>query len=234
MGDDMKIGFTGLDLPEGKIKYNDAILKKLEDKYDPKKTSPYFVEFVRDEYERVDAIAIAKENVLDLLILDIEKLEGRAERSSDPAEKRLMEKCLEALENERPVRDLTFDDDERTMIVGVAPLSLKPTVVFDEAPASVDALIEAVMDKADVGFFYTAGKPEVHAWFVNRNADIVTCAGKIHSDLARGFIKAEIVNAADLEQFHNLQDARSKGLSKLVDRDYLIQSGDIIDIRFNV
>jgi len=74
----------------------------------------------------------------------------------------------------------------------------------------------------------------VHAWPVKENSDIVTCAGKIHSDLARGFIKAEIVSYEDLIRVYNWQEARTKGLVKLVDRDYTIRAGDVIEIRFNV
>jgi len=69
---------------------------------------------------------------------------------------------------------------------------------------------------------------------VQRDSDIVTCAGKIHSDLARGFIKADIVSYDDFMQVYNMQEARSKGLVKLVDRDYIIREGDIIEIRFNI
>jgi ribosome-binding ATPase YchF (GTP1/OBG family) len=82
--------------------------------------------------------------------------------------------------------------------------------------------------------FYTADKKEVHAWPVKEGADIVTCAGKIHSDLAQGFIKADIVSYDDLIRVYNMQEARSKGLVKLVNRDYAICPGDIIEIRFNV
>ena len=87
---------------------------------------------------------------------------------------------------------------------------------------------------ASIVFFYTAGKKEVHAWPVPEGADIVSCAGKIHSDLARGFIKADIVSYQDLIGVHNLQEARSKGLVKLVDRDYAIRPGDVVEIRFNI
>ena len=69
---------------------------------------------------------------------------------------------------------------------------------------------------------------------MRKDSDIVTCAGKIHSDLARGFIKAEIVSYDDLMSVYNWQEARTKGLVKLVDRDYNIREGDVIEIRFNV
>jgi len=69
---------------------------------------------------------------------------------------------------------------------------------------------------------------------VRQDADIVTCAGKIHSDLARGFIKADIVSYDDFLKAYNMQEARTRGLVRVVDRDYTIQAGDIIEIRFNV
>ena len=68
-------------------------------------------------------------------------------------------------------------------------------------------------------FFYTAGKTEVHAWFVEKNADAVTCAAKIHTDLARGFIKAEIVSHEELMTAHNFKDA-GQGLTQLVGKDF--------------
>ena len=74
----------------------------------------------------------------------------------------------------------------------------------------------------------------MHAWPVKEGSDIVTCAGKIHSDLARGFIKADIVRYEDLIKVFNWQEARTKGLVRVVDRDYIIQAGDVIEIRFNV
>ena len=83
-------------------------------------------------------------------------------------------------------------------------------------------------------FFYTAGKKEVRAWFAEKNADAVTCAGKIHTDLARGFIKAEIVPHEDLMKAHNFKDAASQGLTKLVDKNFLIPEKTVLEIRFNV
>jgi len=230
----MKIAFTGINLTEGKLKYEDPILKQLEEKFEPKKVSPYFFEFVKDGYEPADAIVIAQDTILDLLILDMEKIENRIERISDESEILFLKKCISFLEDEKPLCDLEVSDAENAILTELSPTSFKPTLILDNDPEDVNLLIKDTMDKADVMFFYTAGKPEVHAWFVQKGSDIVTCAGKIHSDLARGFIKGEIVNIKDYSEAHNLNDARTKGLTNLVDRDYIIQEGDIIDIRFNV
>ncbi len=229
----MKIGFCGFEMPEGKTKYNDPILIELEKKFEPKKVSPFFAEFVEENFVQCDGILIASDSLLDLLILDIEKFETRDQRSEEQAEKDLVLKCLENLENEIPLCKVEFSDSEKEILNALAPLSLKPTVVLDEQPDVNDA-ITLMLEATKTMFFYTAGKQEVHAWPMPEGSDAVTCAGKIHSDLARGFIKADIVTHSDLLTSHNLNDARSKGLVQLVDKKYIIKHGDVIEIRFNV
>jgi ribosome-binding ATPase len=229
----MKICCIGFDLPEGKVKYQDEKVITLDHKLSPKKITPFYVEFIRDDFSHCDAFLVAQEKVWDLLILDLEKLEARRERSEAVAEKELLDKCLGYLEQEVPLCDVHFTEAELTLLRGLAPLSLRPTLVAAEAPELNDAITQ-VLKKSGLIFFYTADKKEVHAWPVPQDSDIVTCAGKIHSDLARGFIKADIVNYEDFLQVYNMQEARTRGLVKLVDRDYTIHAGDIIEIRFNV
>ena len=229
----MKVCSIGLDLPEGKVKYQDERVITLEQKLSPKKITPFYVEFTREDFSHCDSFLVAQARVWDLLILDMEKLEARRDRTGDAAEKELLKKCLDYLEQEMPLCDGDFTETELSLLKTLAPLSLKPTLIMAEAPELND-IIRLILKKSGIIFFYTADKKEVHAWPVPRDADIVTCAGKIHSDLARGFIKADIVNYDDFMQVYNMQEARSKGLVKLVDRDYIIQEGDIIEIRFNI
>jgi ribosome-binding ATPase YchF (GTP1/OBG family) len=229
----MKIGFTGIDLDEGKVKYIDDVLLALADKIDPKKVTPYFVEFLKDEYIQSDVIAIKKDSILDLLILDIEMLENRLTRAEESSEQDLIKKCLDLLESETPLCDADFNENEMEILHVLAPHSFKPVVVLDEVPPINDIIKKALL-KSQTIFFYTAGKSEVHAWPVKMGSDIVTCAGKIHTDLARGFIKADIVSFDDFMNCHNMNDAKSSGVAKVVDKDYIIQESDIIEIRFNV
>ena len=229
----MKICCIGFDLPEGKVKYQDELVITLDQKLSPQKITPFYVEFTQDNFSHCDGFLVARERLWDLLILDMEKLETRRDRTTDAAELRLLEKCLEALEQEAPLCDLAFTEAEITLLKALAPLSLKPTIIVTAAPG-VNEAIALILKKSGIVFFYTADKKEVHAWPVKQDSDIVTCAGKIHSDLARGFIKADIVNYDDFMQVYNMAEARSKGLVKLVDREYTIHEGDIIEIRFNV
>lgn len=230
----MKISYAGLDLPEGKIKYHDDIFISLAEKFQPKKLSPYYFEFIPEDYEAAQVIAITSDHLLNLLIVDIEKIETRLSKAEDAAERAALEKCMAHLETQKPICDLPLDAHERTIVNALGLLSFKPTVVRTGAAPDATTLCRKAMDKAGMMFFYTAGKEEVHAWLVKKGSDAVTCAGKIHSDLARGFIKAEVVSFEDIMTAHNMQDARTKQLTKLVDGDYVIPGASIIEIRFNV
>jgi hypothetical protein len=99
----VKIGFTGIDLPEGKTKYKDEKLIALEAKDKAKKVVPIFAEFIKDEFVQSEAIVVLRSNILDLLILDMDKIETRLSKLEDGDEKVLMTKCLELLEKKTPL-----------------------------------------------------------------------------------------------------------------------------------
>jgi len=229
----MKIGFTGIELPEGKVKYVDEKLVALEGKCEPDKVTPFFVEFVGSDFVQADAIVIPKEKILDLLIQDIEKFESRLQNTNDQAEKNLIAKSMAYLEKETPLCDGDFNEGEQKYLCVLAPLCAKPVVILDK-PAETNEIIKKALEKSGTMFFYTAGKKEVHAWPVKKGSDILTCAGKIHSDLARGFIKGDVVSFDDFMKCHNFNECKTKGLAKVVDRDYIVKDSDIIEIRFNV
>lgn len=229
----MKIGFTSVDLPEGKVKYQDDGLQALIEKDHPKKISPYYVEFLKDEFVRVNAIVVPKANILDLLILDMEKIESRLTRIAGQDEEELLLHCMEVLEQEMPLCDIEFTEDQQAMLNTLSPFSLKPVVQIN-GTEEVNAIITQVLEKAGYMFFYTSGPSESHAWLVKKHSDIVTCAAAIHSDLARGFIKGDVVSFEDYLNCHNFNECKSKGLAKLVERDYIVQPREIIEIRFNV
>ena len=82
--------------------------------------------------------------------------------------------------------------------------------------------------------FFTVGEDEVRAWTIPQGATAVEAAGVIHSDLARGFIRAEVVSYQDLIKAGSLGEARKRGKLRLEGKEYLVQDGDILNIRFNV
>jgi len=229
----LKIGFSGLELPEGKIRYNDRILEALSIKDSPKKVSPFYVDFLIDEFDDCDVIVIARSAILDLLIQDMEKIETRIARLTDDGEIALLQKCLDNLEMDIPLCDLLLTGKETSLVASAAPLSLKPVLQI-EGNESIDDVITWALDRAGLMFFYTSGPQESHAWLVERNSNIVSCAAKIHTDLARGFIKGDVVSFEEYMTCHNFKECKAKGLARLTDRDYIVQPGEIIEIRFNV
>ncbi len=80
--------------------------------------------------------------------------------------------------------------------------------------------------------FYTIGKDEVRAWAVRKNTPAVKAAGEIHTDMEKGFIRAEVMTFEDLLKHGSWQKAREAGAMRLEGRDYLVQDGDIIYFRF--
>lgn len=82
--------------------------------------------------------------------------------------------------------------------------------------------------------FFTIGKDEVRAWTLEKGSNALTAAGKIHSDFARGFIRAECFNYDDLIQHGSEKQLREKGLLRLEGKEYIVQDGDLLFIRFNV
>ena len=82
--------------------------------------------------------------------------------------------------------------------------------------------------------FFTVGEDEVRAWTIPVGAPAVEAAGTIHSDLARGFIRAEVIAYDALIAAGTLANARARGLLRLEGKEYVVQDGDILNIRFNV
>ncbi len=82
--------------------------------------------------------------------------------------------------------------------------------------------------------FFTVGEDEVRAWTVDNGTPAQKAAGKIHSDLERGFIRAEVFHYDSLHELGSPSKVREKGLFRLEGRDYTVKDGDIISFRFNV
>ena len=86
----------------------------------------------------------------------------------------------------------------------------------------------------DLQSFFTVGEDEVRAWTVNVGATAWEAAGAIHSDVQKGFIRGEVVSYDDLVELGSLAEARKRGKLRLEGKDYLVQDGDIVHVRFNI
>jgi len=100
--------------------------------------------------------------------------------------------------------------------------------------SGLDKLIRVSYSLLGLMNFFTAGEPEVRAWTIRKGTKAPQAAGKIHSDIERGFIRAEIVSFDDLMACGSNQGAKEKGLVRLEGKEYIMQDGDVTYFRFNV
>ena len=100
--------------------------------------------------------------------------------------------------------------------------------------SGLDKVIKASYDLLGLMSFLTAGEPEVRAWTIKKGTKAPEAAGKIHSDIQRGFIKAEVVSYDDLVREGSMTAVKEKGLLRMEGKDYIMQDGDIVLCRFNV
>ena len=230
----------------------------------------------------------------DLILNDMIAVERRLERLNEEKKKgggrdkavierdiALFERFHECLGDEKPLRSLGLDDEEKRSISGFGLLSLKPVLVLlnlDETqdtpqteslgaetittairgkiemeiaqlPADVaemfmeeygitelalNHIIKVSYDLLDQQSFFTAGADECRAWTTSRHATAPEAAGVIHTDLQKGFIRAEVVAYDDLMELGSMAECKAKGKFRLEGKDYLVKDGDILNIRFNV
>jgi ribosome-binding ATPase len=98
----------------------------------------------------------------------------------------------------------------------------------------LDRVIHLSYDLLGLQSFFTVGDDEVRAWTVNRGATALEAAGTIHTDLAKGFIRAEVITYDDLVTLGGLSEARGKGKLRLEGKEYIVKDGEIVHIRFNI
>ncbi|MGE5630298.1 MAG: redox-regulated ATPase YchF [Caulobacteraceae bacterium] len=118
------------------------------------------------------------------------------------------------------------DLDEEDRMLFMEDLGIKKS--------GIDTLASTTYDYLGLISFLTAGEDEVRAWTIRKHTDARKAAGKIHSDIERGFIRAEVVKFKDLEALGSMAKAKEKGLYRLEGKEYIVQDGDIINFRFNV
>jgi ribosome-binding ATPase YchF (GTP1/OBG family) len=105
---------------------------------------------------------------------------------------------------------------------------------FNITASAMDRVIHKSYDLLGLISFFTVGEDEVRAWTVKKGTDAVNAAGVIHSDIQKGFIRAEVLSYDDLMAAGTYAEARKKGTVRLEGKTYQVQDGDIVHFRFNV
>ena len=201
---------------------------------------------------------------LELLVADRDHVERRLERvrkeakSGDPklrAEVEALEKVLAHVDAGGALRDFPGE-----LPPNIEPLTTKPWLVVENGPGGIDLKLEAelgemsdedarqfregasaledvvrrLFESLDLITFFTAGEKETRAWTLRRGRTALDAAGTIHTDIARGFIRAEVIGTEDLLASGSHAEAAKRGLQRLEGKTYEVQDGDVLNIRFNV
>jgi hypothetical protein len=148
-------------------------------------------------------------------------------------------------DEQEPERFLEAASDELPMMAVPAGLELELARMSPEDRAEFeqemgiggtdrDALIHKIMAASGQMLFFTAGEKEVRSWMIAKGTTAVEAAGNIHTDLARGFIRAETMTVSDLVRVGSEREIKAQHLLRMEPKDYVIQDDDILMIRFSV
>ena len=156
------------------------------------------------------------------------------EQLSNPLEDQYVKQVIEyASEEKAEVIPLCVKIEEE--LSGLDELDKKEMLEalgLDES--GLDKLIKKSYSLLGLISFLTAGEPEVRAWTIKKGTKAPQAAGKIHSDIERGFIKAEVISYEDLMKCGSMVSAKEKGLVRQEGKDYIMKDGDIVLFKFNV
>jgi ribosome-binding ATPase YchF (GTP1/OBG family) len=201
---------------------------------------------------------------LELLIADRDHVERRLERVTKQARSGELRLKQEAAELERVLAHVdaggTLADWPTELPAGLEPLTTKPLIAVENGPGGIDLKLESELaemsgedasefregasaleevvrrlsDELGLISFFTAGEKETRAWSLRRGRTALEAAETIHTDIARGFIRAEVIRWEDLVETGSHLEAARRGLQRLEGKTYVVQDGDVLNVRFNV
>jgi ribosome-binding ATPase YchF (GTP1/OBG family) len=201
---------------------------------------------------------------LELLVADRDHVERRLERVSKQAKSGDPKLKQEVAELERILGHLdggaTLGDWPGALPAELEPLTTKPLIAVENGPGGIDLKLEAELsalapeeaaefrdgmsalgevvrrlkEELDLIAFFTAGEKETRAWTLRDGQTALEAAETIHSDIARGFIRCEVIRWNDLVEAGSHGEAARRGLQRLEGKAYVVQDGDVLNVRFNV
>jgi ribosome-binding ATPase YchF (GTP1/OBG family) len=225
----MKIAIVGVDFPLGKRNLADERLDKLRDIFHSPRITAVQIEFLDSTHlQDADGILCEKNSKLDLVLRDLEVIEKHPDNE-------LCLRCKESLEKEIILNEVPFSQEEKKALSDINLVTLRPIYFVDkENLPSIPQMSRDVYAACGMISFFTVNEKELRAWPIKKGATAFEAAGNIHSDIQRGFIKAEVTSYEDLISSGGLNQAKGRGLVKLEGKEYIVRDGDLIQVRLNV
>ena len=192
----------------------------------------------RSNIARIVKILEEKELIKDTFLLTMKPIIYIANVSEEQLEKPFEIEAIKQVveyakqENAEVVPLCVKIEEELASLDGKDKKEMLEALGIEES--GLDKVVKASYDLLGLMSFLTAGEPEVRAWTIKKGTKAPQAAGKIHSDIERGFIRAEIVSYDDLMREGSMIAAKEKGLVRSEGKEYIMQDGDIVLFRFNV
>lgn len=232
----MKVVLVGISgVPLGKHKVKDPRMD-LADKLvvADKKTYAQVDVAGEEDVQTADVIVASPEGRFDLIVKDLEFVETRLTRNPPAAEQAVLEKIKSCLEKDEVVAQAGLTPEELQAVGAHAFLTVKPLVVAEAADvAKFDEMLPRVVSAAGYISFLTVGGPENRAWLVRKGATAPEAGGVIHTDIAKGFIRAEIIGFDDFREAGGETQAKRANKQRLETKTYVMQDYDVVNFRFN-
>lgn len=232
----MKIAvFSISEIKLGKYNIKDSRLDQVDSITKSKKKTYMQVELVgEDAFLDADVILVLKDSRADLILKDLEFVETRLSRAEDEEEKVLLNKLKNILEKEEFIFSADFTEEESKLMSGYGLCTNKPVCVTQNNDLeNLDALLFRCLSESGFIGFFTTGEKETRAWLIKKGATAWEAAGSIHSDIQRGFIRAEIISLNDFLQAGGETQAKQAGKLRLEQKDYIMQDADLVNFRFS-
>jgi hypothetical protein len=232
----MKIALFGIaEIKQGKHNLKDPRLEQADKLVEADKKTHAQVDVVgEDELLQADAILALDEAKADLILKDLEFVETRLGRDPQPAERATLEKIKVALESERFLLNAGLSPQDLQAVAAHSFYTNKPITVAarKELEHPEASLLRAFAEAGYISFLTVGGK-ENRAWPIRKGTTAWEAAGTIHTDIQKGFIRAEVISFADFVEAGGETQAKRAGKQRLEQKQYVVQDYDLLNFRFN-
>ncbi len=232
----MKLTLSGIHgIPLGKRNIKDSRLDEANRLVEADKKTCAQADLIGDDQlGDADAILTTREAFPDLILKDLEFVETRLGRNPPEAERAALLKISAALEGERCASAAGLSAEEWQAVGPHNFCTNRPVIVAAaEELQEPDALFVRAFKEAGYICFLTVGGKENRAWPIRKGATAWEAAGSIHSDIQKGFIRAEVISYEDFIQAGGETEAKRAGKLRLETKNYVVRDCDLVNFRFN-